>query len=143
MDARRQIARMRAQQLAQALVGGNDELRSVALCSDRAHPVIERCIHVGIVEQRRDIGVSRLAGRDLVRVNAAENQQMMVVRQVVQRPMAVPIPLYSLRKPKTPTSTASGGKSSSIAKALPRGAAADGIDLGRPEKGQRVVEDTA
>ena len=140
VDARRKVARVRPQQLAQALVGGHHQRRSIVLCADRAHPVVKRCIHVGMVEQRRDIGVSRLVGHDLVRVNAAEDQQVMVVRQVLQRLNGRSDTLVFVEKAKNPDQDRVGWQLGEHRKAAPRGAAADGLGLGSPEKGQRVVE---
>ncbi len=74
-------------------------------------------------------------------VNAAKDQQMMVVRQVVQRLNGRPDPLVFVEKAKNPDQHGVGRQIVEHRKSLARGAAADGIDLGRPEKGQRVVED--
>src|SRR4051794_22662869 len=59
--------------------------------------------------------------------------------------MAVPMPLYSLMKPKNPISTASSGSASSIGKSRReerlRSASISSGDLVRRQIGERVIED--
>ena len=84
MNPRREIARMRAQELAQAAIGRKNECGR-ALCARGADPVVQRRLDIGVVEQSRDIRVDRAMRGDLVRVDAAKEQQMMIIRQMMQR----------------------------------------------------------
>ena len=75
---------MRTQELTQAAIGRENECGR-GLCARGADPVAQRRLDIGVVEQSRDIRMDRAMRGDLVRVDAAEQQQMMIFRQMMQR----------------------------------------------------------
>jgi hypothetical protein len=65
---------------------------------------------MGIVEQRHQIGVNRLMGGDLVRVDAAVDQQVMCFWQMVKRPDRRPEALIIVKKAKNADEHRVGGQ---------------------------------
>src|SRR5579883_3508394 len=80
MDARRQVARAGGKQLAEASRRVERDLRLVG------QAVVERRACFRLVEQGRQIGMALRVAADLVRVDAAEDQQVVVVRKLAQGP---------------------------------------------------------
>ncbi len=83
-----------------------------------------------------------LLGGDLLGVNAAEYQQVVVLRQILQRWIAVLIPLYSSgnrkrRRERSRRHLVEHGETA------PRGIVANGFDLRHRHVGKRMIEDAA
>src|SRR5258707_72657 len=80
---------------------------------------------------------------ELDRVDAAEDQQMVVCRQMMESLDGRPEPLVLVQEPENADQHCVGWQRGEHRQGLARGTRANGIGLGIAEEGQRVVEDVA
>ena len=128
MDAVGQILRMPSEQLGQAPVGLDDQPRR-AFRGEFAELVVQRRVHEAMLEQFADIRVQLLPRGDLLRVHAAEDQQMIVFRQMLQRLNGGSDSFVFVDETENPDQHRVGRQGVEHRKAPARGAAAQRLDL--------------
>jgi hypothetical protein len=133
---------MRPHQFAQPRLAVDDEARRSGR-AERRHALVKRRINVRLVEQRGDVRAATLARRDLVRMNAAEDQQVMIVREVSQGLDSGPDSLIFIEETKDADQHAVIGQPVEHGKAAARRALPDCRQFGGCEIRQRVVENVS
>src|SRR5690242_1048467 len=112
------------------MLGSDNKRRSPIGWVQRTHPVVKRRIDVCRIEQRGDIWVSGLSGGDLVRMNAAEDQQVVVRRKIAQRLDRCSYPFIFVDKTENADEYDVSRQLVEQGKAVARGALSDGSRFG-------------
>ena len=139
MDAVGQVLRMPSEQLGQAPVGLDHQPRR-ALRGEFAELVVQRRVDKAMLEQLADIRVPLLPRGDLLRMDAAKDQQMMVFRQMLQRLNGGSDAFVFVDETENPDQHRVGRQRVEHRKLAARGAAAQRLDLVQRQIGERVIE---